>query len=268
MGCEECLDKISEKCEKIYADRITEEKSHYDNIKIGLPKSMSDIDKSLEEIKNWDELMNIEEKSSEETLLLRSKTIKAEKKGKKCCFFVFGLIFCLIHLIGVQAGIIILNSLFGEIVEEFKLWLSNTPREYNFYEKLEINTYRELPEIDVGMVTSSIGILVLKEIGFKKTNSIFQLLSSVLFALLFILFHFHTKEKLLENYNHIEIFVLVISYIVLSFLVGSSSTLALKELFNVTNEIYYKEDKMEKSSEKNIILCIFWFIFFCYYVLK
>ena len=67
-----------------------------------------------------------------------------------------------------------------------------------------------MPEIDVGMVTSTIGIIVLKEIGFKKTNSIFQLISSILFALLFTLFHFHTNDKLLQNYNRIEIFVLIL----------------------------------------------------------
>ena len=54
-----------------------------------------------------------------------------------------------------------------------------------FYQKLEINTYRELPEIDIGMVTSTLGILVLKEKGFKKTNSIFQLISSILITVLF-----------------------------------------------------------------------------------
>ena len=70
------------------------------------------------------------------------------------------------------------------MIGEFKLWLVNSPRENNFYQQLEINTYRELPEIDVGMVTSSLGIIVLKSSGFKIANSIFQLISAVLILIL------------------------------------------------------------------------------------
>ena len=46
--------------------------------------------------------------------------------------------------------------------------------EITSYKQLEINTFRELPEIDVGMVTSSLGIIVLKSSGFKiiKTKNI------------------------------------------------------------------------------------------------
>ena len=102
------------------------------------------------------------------------------------------------------------------------------------------------------MVTSSVGFLVLKEVVFKKTNSIFQLISSVLFALLIILFNFHTGDKLLENYNRVEIFVLIISYILLSILVGCCSTISLKEFFNLINEVFYKDDKMAQSYEKGL----------------
>ena len=235
---------------KAYEDRISEENKHYDDIKVGIKKSMLNINERLSKIKNWDDLMNTDE-DSEENKLLRNQTIIGEYKEKKCCFYFFGLLFCLFQLVGVQAGIIILNSLFSEIVEDFKIRFNN-PREYSFYQKLEINTYRELPEIDIGMVTSTLGILVLKENGFKKTNSIFQLLSSILIAILFILFHFHTNDKLLESYNYIEILVLILSYVIFSILVGSSSTLALKELINVTNEIYYKDDPLNKSTEKFI----------------
>ena len=89
------------------------------------------------------------------------------------------MLFCIIQLIGVQASIIILNSIFNEIVDEFKLWLSNTPRKYSFYENLEINSYRELPEIDVAMITSSIGIIFLRNYGFICSNSTFQLASYI-----------------------------------------------------------------------------------------
>ncbi len=44
--------------------------------------------------------------------------------------------------------------------------LNKTQREYNFYEHLEINSYKELPEIDVAMITSSLGIICLRCFGF------------------------------------------------------------------------------------------------------
>jgi len=156
--------------------------------------SMNDINKTLKDIKNWDELVNIKEESHEENELIQNKTYNPDLKTKKCFFDLLGLIFCFFHLIGIQAGIIILNSLFSEIVDEFKLLAKKTPRKNNFYEKLEINTYRDLPEIDVAMVTSSIGIIVLKEIGFIKANSIFQIFYSFFLIILFLLFKFHISE--------------------------------------------------------------------------
>ena len=60
------------------------------------------------------------------------------------CIF-FGIISSILQLICVQGCIIILNSLFDEIVEEFKLWFNNTQREHNFYELLEINSYTLSP---------------------------------------------------------------------------------------------------------------------------
>ena len=234
---------------KAYKDRISEESKHYDKVKVGIKESIKNIDEKLSKIENWDALINTDE-DYEENKLLRNQTITGKYKEKKCPFYICGILFCLSQLVGVQAGIIILNSLFSEIIEDFKIRINNNQREYSFYQKLEINTYKELPEIDIGMVTSTLGILVLKGIGFKKTNSIFQLISSILITILFMLFNFHTKDNLSESYNYIEILVLILSYIFLSIFVGCSSTLALKELVNVTNEIYYKDDPLEKGTGK------------------
>lgn len=138
------------------------------------------------------------------------------------------------------------------MVAEFKLWAVNSPRKNNFYKQLEINTFRELPEIDVGMVTSSLGIIVLKSSGFKIANSIFQLISAVLILILLLLFHFHTDDKLLENYTRLELVILGLSYIILSILVGGSSTIAIKEYDDICTEIFYKKEKSEESNDKFI----------------
>ena len=132
---------------------IAIENKHFYDIKAGLKESMVNINKTLDNIKNWDELINLKEESIEDNIIKRSKTIK--RNYSDCCQYL--CIFCgalsvLFQLITVQGCIIILNSLFDEIVEEFKLWLNNTQREHNFYELLEINSYKELPEIDVAMI--------------------------------------------------------------------------------------------------------------------
>ena len=253
MKCLECVTNLLKKCEKAYKERILEENNHFLTIKKGLRESMNNIDKAMENIESWDELMNIKEESLKDINLIRNKTIKAEYKQNKYLFGILGFSFCVLQLIGVQAGIIILNSLFSEIADEFALMTNKTPRRYNFYEKLEINSYRELPEIDVGMVTSSIGIIVLKEIGFPKSNSIFQLIPTVLLYLLFMLFNFHTGNELTYNYNRTELFFLILSYIILSILVGCSSTLAMKEYFELSFKVFHKydikEDKKEDTNE-------------------
>ena len=50
-----------------------------------------------------------------------------ESRGYLIFFFICGIFFCLSQLIGVQAGIIILNAIFKEIVDEIKLALKDTP---------------------------------------------------------------------------------------------------------------------------------------------
>ena len=229
---------------------------YFNDIQKGLKESFFHFNKTLDHINNWDELINLKEESIEEITIKRTKTIK---EGYTCCkkflFLQCGVFFVIIQLIGVQASIIILNSLFNEIVDEFKLWFNNTPREYSFYENLEINSYRELPEIDVGMITSSVGIIFLKNSGFICSNITFQLSSSIWFLLLFLLFDFHTGVQLLENYTRLEIVILVLSYVILSFLVGCSSTIALKEFNDKNFGIYYKKEN--KDTGEKILFYLF-----------
>ena len=233
-------------------EKQANDNNHFYEIKSGLMESMININKTLNNIKDWDELINLKEVSIEDKQIKRTKTIKqgCSINTKRFCIFC-GALSCIIQLIGVQASIIILNSLFDEIVEEFKLWLSNTPRIHNFYESLEINSYRELPEIDVGMITSSVGIIILKNSGFVCSNICFQLLSSIWFLLLLLLFEFHIKESLLENYTRLEIVVLILSYVGLSFLVGCSTTIALKEFSDKYYDVYIPADN--KKTEENEI---------------
>ena len=243
MGC------LNEKFAKSYEKRKSDEIKHFNDINKGLRESMLNINKTLDNIENWDELLNIKDESLEEKQIMETKEIKEEFKKSIVHFDYFGFIFCILQLMGVQASIIILNSLFNEIEEEFKLMINNTPREYNFYEKIEINSYRELPEIDVGMISSSVGIIFLKNYGFNCSNICFQLSSLIWLFLLFLFFDFHTNDELLNNYTGIKLFILIISYIFLSFLVGCSSTIALKEYYDLYSGIFFKGKNKEKEEK-------------------
>ena len=100
---------------------------YFNDIQKGLKESFFHFNKTLDHINNWDELINLKEESIEEITIKRTKTIK---EGYTCCkkflFLQCGVFFVIIQLIGVQASIIILNSLFNEIVDEFKLWFNKT----------------------------------------------------------------------------------------------------------------------------------------------
>ena len=243
------MGSLNEKFKKTYKKRKFNEMKHFNDINKGLRESMININKTLDNIENWDELLNLKDESLEEQELTETNEIKEEFKKFKVHFDYFGVIFCILQLIGVQSSIIILNSLFNEIVEEFKLMINNTPREYNFYDNIEIKSYKEIPEIDVGMITSSIGIIFLKNYGFYCSNITFQLTSSIWFLLLFLFFDFHSNDELLKNYTGRNLFILIISYIFLSILVGCSSTIALKEYFDLYSGLFFKMKNKEKQEK-------------------
>ena len=231
-------------------EKEEKDNKHFTEVKVGLKNSFENIKHTLDNIKDWDELINLKEESIENVILKQTKTIKDNYSTCTLCICIFfGLISSILQLICVQGCIIILNSLFDEIVEEFKFLFNNTQREYNFYELLEINSYKKLPEIDVAMITSSVGVIFLKNSGFICSNITFQFLSLIGFLLIFLLFDFHKDDGLLENYTGLEIVVLVLSYVGLSFLVGCSSTISLKEFTDKYYNVYNKETHQEKSNQ-------------------
>ena len=86
-------------------------------------------------------------------------------------FFVFaniicGLFFPLFQLIGVQEQLIVLNSLLNELIEEFRLAIKDTPRQYNFYEVIKICSFKEIPNMEISILTSFIRIAAMKNLGY------------------------------------------------------------------------------------------------------
>ena len=122
------------KLEKALNNRKESEKNHFDDVKDGVKNYIPEINTSLEKFNEWDELLYIKEKPIETERFRLSKTIKKDYKDCKILFEIFGFLFCLIHLIGIQAYIILLKSIFDEIVEDIKLTFTNSPRKYYFFE--------------------------------------------------------------------------------------------------------------------------------------
>ena len=168
MGCLNALYKSIWEKEN---SRKNREKEYFFLMKKGLKESLNDIHDVFRPINDWEELMELnpddelEEDNAQSKILKKSKTnfrteisccsrICKTLNRSICClilFFICGWIFCLMQLIGIQAGIIILNALFGEIVDEFKFLGKDFQKDYNIYERIEIATYKSIPEIDVWM---------------------------------------------------------------------------------------------------------------------
>ena len=92
------------------------------------------------------------------------------------------------------------------------------------------------------MVTSSLGLFIFGKYGFNKSDTTFQVISLIIFIIIFLVFDFHTNDRLLESYNGSELGVLIVSYIALSILVGFSSTLALNQYWDLYSKVFFEKD--------------------------
>ena len=268
MGC--CC-----KCHKSifssYLKRRNKEADKFIVMKTGLNKSLMELNNNIENINDWESLFGNEEQEKED-IISDNNISKKQKcfhdcfklmesncekyKDSVCCFilypilkiitpFICGFIFCIIHLIGIQEGIIILNALYNEIIEEIKFRTRNKPRENNFFEHIEIASYKSIPEIDVGMFFSFLGIFILKKSGLLICY-LFQIFSLAYLILLFLLFDFHTEDKLLIYYSNLELAILIYSYFFLSLTIGSFSTMSIKTFFNIYEGFYKKYLNLEE----------------------
>ena len=217
-------------------------------MKKGFISSMDNIKETMINIKDWDSLL----KESNEGNITNQEP-KEEKpsngKGKYIFCLICGFIFCLLNFICVQIGLIIINAIFKEIIDELKLALNSIPRKYNFYENIEIVSYKSVPDIDVGMFFSFLGLTTMKKCEFILSYSIFQIMSICCFIVLFLLFDFHSRDELLKNYTKMEVTILIIFYILFCIFIGASSCLSLKEFFKVY-KIYYRNNLYEKDENE------------------
>ena len=233
-------------CWDLYNEGEDKDKQKFISMKKGFNDSLNDINSTLDTIDGWQSLFDPEDELLNKWELILNPDDKYSNnegnfKIKKCSltiYFICGWFFCFFQLIGVQAGMIILNAIFNEIVDEIMLYRTEIQRESNFYQNIEIASYKSVPEIDFGLTFCVLGTSFLKKYGYYWSN-IFQLLSLIGFLLLFLLFDFHINEELSKNYTSLEMAVLIIMYIFLCIFVGASSNVAFKVFFD-SYKVYYK----------------------------
>ena len=223
---------------KLHDDLHEKEKKYSEKVRKDLKNSLEKFRGILDDIENQDEFSNLKEETDKN----KTDEIKKEIINHNYFYEFIGALFCLFHLIGIQEGIILINALFNEIVDEIDYSRKGIIRENNFYEFIEIVTYKEIPEIDVAMVTSSLGLFIFGKYGFNKSDTTFQVISLIIFIIIFLVFDFHTNDRLLESYNGSELGVLIVSYIALSILVGFSSTLALNQYWDLYSKVFFEKD--------------------------
>ena len=77
------MGKILDMCDKSYKKRQLNEARNFQNIRRGLKKYMFNVDKTLDEIEDWEELISLKEEPTENKKLMKTKTIKEEYKAPK-----------------------------------------------------------------------------------------------------------------------------------------------------------------------------------------
>ena len=253
-----------------------EEIEDFEEAKAKLNEDIFLISNKLETIKTFNKYKDLNYE-------LENNNIEIDEKKHSECFLVFAIIVCglffpLFQLIGVQEQLIVLNSLLNELIEEFRLATKDIPRQYNFYEVIKICSFKEVPDMEISMFTSFIGIAAIKHLGYFWTNFCFQLLPGLMFFFFFYYFSFHTGKELDENYISSEIIILAVTTILGFILVGGSSIISLKQIsilfksvfrdfkFDITKSYNYggKDDFAfsEKGQKIYDFMSVFFYIFF------
>ena len=262
--------KINEKKKKELLQKMTEYELRKEKYKDKFEENQFSIANSLISYQNW---INIRLKSIEsegnhnidfddDDIVIKLSDERIEKiLNNECslCFFfiIIGFLFIIIHFMGIQEIIIILNSTLDEITEELKIILnSNQKRKNNFYQIFKINNLRKFPQIDVALVFSFLGNCIFNCAGYFLTSFIFQIISVFILYIYFFFFKFHiTQEELSNHYFYSEFFLLIGIYFSLLISVGAVTSISY-DIFYRYLRIAYPKTNVIKFGER-IIYSIF-----------
>ena len=263
---------------------IEEEKFLFEHKNEVLQTQLNQVRKKFEKIKSLSQVIDFREKTEEE---ISKKSLLEIEEDEKLCFCQYktylkinfnfiGLFFVISNLIGVYQLIGILKATESELSFGFKSFLfgnnrtmidaetnssfpsnssnSNNVNSQSFENIFENYSFKTIPDFNLLYLTSIIGNILLKLLGFRF-SSIIYLIVNVVTLLFFESFDFP------EKYNFYQLLLLIGYYLLLFISVGGISLLPHQIYFDgLTKYIQYKEshgeaniNKIEEDDEKKVM---------------
>ena len=250
-----------------------------------LQTQLNQVRKKFETVESLDQAIDFKEKKDEQ---ISNKSLLERNDNEKYCFCKYktylkinfnltGLLFVISNLIGVYQLIGILKATENEITFGMQSFLfgknrtiinngtnksipfnSSNYTDYNsqsFENIYENYSFKTIPDFNLLYLSSIIGNLLLKSIGFRFSTIIYMIIN-VLTLVLFESFDFP------EKYNFYSILLLILYYILFFISVGGISLLSHQIYFDgLTKYIHYKisheksiEEKIEDVKEEEALL--------------
>ena len=189
-------------------------------------------------------LIEILEKKKEEK---KNEEKKKEEKRKflekrKCRIYTLAFFFLLSYLIGIFQLLDLFDATKKITGIIFKSFFSNKPKENNeTFKDLYVNScFKNIPEFDFAFVTSFIGSLPLKLVGFFWSSLLFTILNSFLFV------NFMKLELEKEKYDFFDFFHVSIYFILFFITFGAISLFAHEK---ISEGILYYEKQIKLYTE-------------------
>ena len=240
-----------------------------------LQTQLNQVRKKFETVESLDQVIDFKEKKDEQ---ISNKSLSERNDNEKYCFCKYktylkinfnltGLLFVISNLIGVYQLIGILKATENEITFGMQSFLfgknrtiinngTNTSIPFNSSNYTDYNSqsfeniyenysFKTIPDFNLLYLSSIIGNLLLKSIGFRFSTIIYMIIN-VLTLILFESFDFP------EKYNFYSILLLILYYILFFISVGGISLLSHQIYFDgLTKYIHYKTSH-EKSIEEKL----------------
>ena len=129
----------------------------------------------------------------------------------------------------------IINSLYDIIRQEILYYIYHSPstKKMTFREAIINNSFRNVPELEVEMISSIIGELLLKSLGLEISYIIFYFVNIICLIVL-LLFPFQSEDNLGSNLSRFEFIELIVIIIFLYISVGGCALLIYQKFLEYT----------------------------------
>jgi len=169
------------------------------------------------------------------------------------CIYVFGPLFVIFNLLSIYHIFSFMDALREEMIDSFAFSLLKRKREFSFFQNLKMKGFRNLPDLEIMMVSSILGEAMINTFSTFFTFILFFIINT--FLLFFsIFFHYHYGEKLYYQYTISENLLLFILFLLFYIFVGAISMLSLKHYINGFNKFLIKQYGDEYEEKFNLII--------------